>query len=446
MLVRPGLLTGAAILALAVPLSGAEESPSQAFLDLQRRVEALEELQSTERRPLTGDPAEEAALDERVDRLEARAEASGRVVPIRRSSHSIWDLRFGGRVFNDWAEPSADEAVKNQFGLFDSSTKFRKARLVLNGFAKPGYDFKFELDFADGDADLTDVYVTFPGPRSRQIRVGRQKEPFGFENVGSSRYLTFLERAPVSEILAPKRNVGVTLQPESLAPLPAVWFGWFRTSNSAGATADTGGHALTMRWVTTPRFDEDGRRYAVVGAALSHRTSGDDPLVFRAKTASDLIPPLGDTGDIVADDSDVVGLQGAMVRGPFSLATEYVRTGLHLGDGSRAVIEGSYVTASWVLTGEHKPLDRSKRTFDRLIPRRSFDGRSGGALEIAVRYDWLDLEDDGSGVDGGRLREWTVGCNWYLNQNVRIMADWIRADKSDVGDVDVAMVRFQVDF
>ena len=63
---------------------------------------------------------------------------------------------------------------------------------------------------------------------------------------------------------------------------------------------------------------------------------------------------------------------------------------------------------------------------------------------MATRYSEIDLDD--AGVTGGELKDVTVGLNWYLNPNMRIMWDYIRADLDGVGDSNLFMMRMQVDF
>ena len=45
-----------------------------------------------------------------------------------------------------------------------------------------------------------------------------------------------------------------------------------------------------------------------------------------------------------------------------------------------------------------------------------------GALELAARYDQADMNSED--INGGSEKAVTVALNWYLNENVRLMADY----------------------
>jgi phosphate-selective porin OprO/OprP len=97
------------------------------------------------------------------------------------------------------------------------------------------------------------------------------------------------------------------------------------------------------------------------------------------------------------------------------------------GDGvarRNARFDGWYAQASYVLTGERRRYSRSSGTFQGVRPRRKW-----GAVEVAVRYSTLDL-DDGS-VSGGEASDWTVGLNWYVRENLRLMFDYVHVDASN---------------
>ena len=229
-------------------------------------------------------------LLERVSKLEKELKLLREEKLVESSSSSLWDLKLGGRVFNDWVSPEASRALENGRGPFVSTSSFRKARLVLKGSAQKDFGFKFELDFADGDADLTDVYIYLPGPFASRLQIGRQKEPFGLELKTSSRFLTFLERAPVSEILIPKRNTGVSINPGNLAPKPGFWLGYFHSERAYGVDKDANGHNLTSRFTTQAKLRDGGRELIHFGASYSRRDSGRESMKLENKVAVNFIP------------------------------------------------------------------------------------------------------------------------------------------------------------
>lgn len=102
---------------------------------------------------------------------------------------------------------------------------------------------------------------------------------------------------------------------------------------------------------------------------------------------------------------------------------------------------------SYFLTGESRPYKKSAGCFDRVRPKKNFawkGERGPGAWELAGRYSWLDLDD--AAVDGGTLQDFTLGLNWHLNPNTRVMWNYIHANAEDQGDADIFGMRLQIDF
>ena len=81
-------------------------------------------------------------------------------------------------------------------------------------------------------------------------------------------------------------------------------------------------------------------------------------------------------------------------------------------------------------------------------PSENFDGEGGlGALELVARYSSTDLED--GMLDGGTLDAISLGMNWYLNPNSRVMFNFVRSDgdsPSGAGVANAFQTRFQIDF
>jgi phosphate-selective porin OprO/OprP len=81
-----------------------------------------------------------------------------------------------------------------------------------------------------------------------------------------------------------------------------------------------------------------------------------------------------------------------------------------------------------------------------VVPKHEFDWNEGhfGALEVAVRFSRLDLDD--ADVRGGRENNLTLGFSWYPLSNIRVATNAIWGHVSGDGDALIAQARVQVDF
>jgi phosphate-selective porin OprO/OprP len=351
-------------------------------------------------------------------------------------------FKFGGRIQDDWAWYSADDELEAAVGTFEDGTEFRRARLFFEGELYERVEFKAQYDFAGGDADFKDVYLGLVNlPVVGGFRVGQFKEPFSLEELTSSKYVTFLERALPVEAFAPSRNAGFMLHRGEERYTWAV--GAFRPTDDFGDAKERDEVNLTGRVTGLPWVSEDGSRLLHLGIALSEREPTADSIRFRSRPESHLAPRVVDTGSFGADGSTLVGLESALVLGPLSFQGEYMQGAVDSLDGSDPELDGFYVYGSWFLTGEHRPYKRSEGAFDRLKPGHPW-GEGPGAWELAVRFSSLDLTD--ATVDGGSVDDVTVALNWYPFANVAWKANYVRSDRDDLGQVDTFQMRFQVDF
>ena len=114
--------------------------------------------------------------------------------------------------------------------------------------------------------------------------------------------------------------------------------------------------------------------------------------------------------------------------------------------GDDVTFNGFTVQGSVFLTGENRVYKTSEGKFSGVKPAKNFDpeGEGSGAVELAARFSRLDLED--GDVTGGVLQDVTLGANWYLNPNARVMVNYVYADLEDVGAAHIGQTRFQVTF
>jgi phosphate-selective porin OprO and OprP len=225
----------------------------------------------------------------------------------------------------------------------------------------------------------------------------------------------------------------------------------FRTYDDyCGGTEDRGNAlAMTGRVTHLPLFEDDGKTLVHLGFAYSLRHP-NDPVRYRARPEAHFTERLTNTGFLNADRVHLFGLEGAWVNGPFSLQGEYVGALAQLSRASDSYFQGLYIQASYILTGEHRPYRRSTGYFGHVEPENSvLTLGDWGAWEIAARYSFLDLNESGLPASGRTLNDLTLGVNWYLADNVRIMWNYIHScvDGSDTEDAaDILVMRFQIAF
>lgn len=355
-------------------------------------------------------------------------------------------LKIGGRIQNDWLWISEDNDIKTNIGEQEDGTEFRRARMYISGLINGNVEFKAQYDFAGGDADFKDVYIGLTDLPFGKVRVGHFKEPFSLEELTSSKYLTFLERA-LPNAFAPSRNTGFMLHGNALAasdPRMTWAVGIFRDTPDDGDIQDDGGYNVTTRLTWLPWYADSGASMLHVGAAYSHRNPNDNTASFSERPEAHLTDRFVDTSDFDSDDVDLVGLEAAWVSGPLSVQGEYVFANADIA--SSADFHGYYAQISYFLTGEYRRYKPTEGAFSRVKPKVNYSYKEGGigAWEVAFRYSGLDLSD--SGIVGGQLHNMTAGLNWYLNPNTRVMWNYIHSDKEDIGNADMFMTRLQVDF
>jgi len=454
-------------------IAGADDAEDLKILveALQERISALEEEIG---RMKGDDAAAREAASERVEELETKV--ADAPTPQPNDFRVYWKeglrfdtedgrfkLKIGGRIQNDWVwydQPSELEWIWNpitQAGGFvdtEDGTEFRRARLYLSGTIYDNIDFKMQYDFAGGDADFKDVYMQLKDvPYVGNIKVGQFKEPFSMEELTSSNDITFMERA-LPNAFAPSRKTGIQLS-NTLLDNRMTWaIGIFKDVDDFGNGQDDGQSALTARVTGLPYYADEGRKLIHLGAAYSVRNI-DGNTRFRTRPEAHLAPRFIDTGDLYNGTYNLLGLEAAAVLGQFSIQGEYT----HVDDIENILVGrrqfyGYYVQASYFLTGENRAYKQSGGVWDNIKPRRNFSLRKGeergwGAWELAARYSTIDLDSKFEFPGGGNENNVTLGLNWYLNPNTKLMFNYINADIDHPlysGDLDIFQTRFQLAF
>ncbi len=371
------------------------------------------------------------------------------------SQDGSFKLKLGGRLQNDWAWFSQDDENEAAYGNLQDGTEYRRLRLYASGLVYGNIDFKVQFDFAGAgsgdDVALKDAYVGVKGiPVLGTVRVGNQYEPMGLEELTSSKYITFMERSPVSAFI-PSRNSGILATNTIVDKRGTVTVGVFRDTDDGGVDQGDGNYAATGRVTYLPMFNKDDQRFIHVGAAATQRNPGSS-VQYRLRPASHLAERMVSTGSIATDAVMVAAGELAIVSGPVTVRAEVAAVNLDAPMVDDPQFTAGYAAASYFITGESRPYKASAGTFDRVSPAKDFSESGGsGAWEVAFRYGMADLNS--GPINGGELMDLTFALNWYLNPNTRIMFNYVRAEATEVGDpaadtgaMNAFQTRFAIDF
>lgn len=324
-----------------------------------------------------------------------------------------------------------DAANYTRHGLGDANLSLRRADVSLQHPLRFGWLFYADAQLVDGQLEFKDVYVRKETQRLGVVTIGNQQEPFGLEQFGSFRNTTFLERA-TTNALAPSRSVGVT---SSDLHGPWIWSYGLYTAGTRDEGRTQRGVALTGRLAYLLKTDSGAYHWAIDYSTRHSGPNNEQHLKSAPEVALSTGDYFLDTGTII-DASQVqrYGLEAAHVRGPWSWQAEYMEAHLQRSDGRPALrFRGWYGYASWMITGESREYRESNATFGLVVPRASWNGHGGGALEVGVRLSMTDLND--RDVFGGKETNLTIGVNWYLDRSVRLSANLVRAlDLNKPGD------------
>lgn len=384
-----------------------------------------------------------------------------------------FSVKVGGRIQYDTAYISAEQGAST---AHYHGNEFRRVRLFAKGKGYGIFDYKLQLDFADGESgpNFRDVYIGAQLPIGH-LRVGHFKEPFSLEEQTSSKYITFLERSRPNHLVSPGRSSGIMLSDvwggdDCCEEALNTWaVGVFYDDRFAGAEDDFGENGETEdnvdqdrsvagRITAVPYYCADGRYLVHLGAAARYAENGQNQTVSFSDDYENHLTPTDLSVSIAGIDSwTQVGLEAAVVWGSLSVQGEYITSRTDTLNGLDPEINGGYVFVSYFLTGEHRPYRGG--SFGRVKPHENFwwvdscddNCRFGmGAIELAARYSTVDLTDAGITGQPADIDAYTLGVNWYWNPYMRLMFNYVHTDIDPVvgadAEVDAFLMRWQIDF
>jgi len=411
-----------------------------------------------------------------------------------------FSLKLGGRIQVDSEVNFNDNGPRGT--NLANGVGFRRARIYTEGVLFKDYEYRFEYDFArnnGGSQGITDAFVKYIHFAPFTLTVGQQNEGKSMESTMSNNYLTFVERSlPNNAFLEQGANskyqlgvkgdyydkawempytINAGITTESVgAPGPGN-----SSDNSQGATNAAGGTNSNGTNINRNAFSGD-TSYQLVGRAtfapvyqkdqallhtgvwgswrsINNNFNADGTVrtggwAYQSQPDSSIDRTNWiNTGNLTntkvvggknvinhrVDDIAMFGAELAGTYGPVHAGAEYMQAQISgYGYSGSDTLEGFYAYAGWFITGENRPYDYKKGTWDRLIPKNNFLGGNGwGAFEVAYRYDLMDMNT--KNINGGSIDAGTLAFNWYLSPRVRLMTNWVHVFNTNNGSAAAAL-------
>ncbi|MXP08647.1 OprO/OprP family phosphate-selective porin [Pseudoblastomonas halimionae] len=392
-------------------------------------------------------PAADAEAAAETVRAAMPTDESGRAAVVKSAPATRgdggWSFKPFGRLQYDAGATSVPDATGRSDGW---GNELRRARLGVTGDMPDGFAYKIEVDFAGNEVEITDAIVAY-GTGDLEITLGQHNNFQSLEELTSSRFLSLLERAAFTDAFGFERRVGVSAQYKGDLMLV-----------QGGVFTDNIGDLSNRNWsvdgriVAMPRLGTTRLHFG--GSAHYAEYEAGTVLRYRQRPQVHFTPErFVDTGGMSAQSETGFGLEAAAIAGRFHAASEaFWQTVDRPGALSDPTFFGGYAEAGLFLTGDTRGYKGGK--FDRVKPTSPVGEGGIGAVQIVLRYDYLDL--DSGAILGGRQTGYLASLIWTPTDYTRLMLDYGRiefdgaayagpAGSTSYG-ADVVGVRGQVDF
>ena len=354
-----------------------------------------------------------------------------------------------GRIHYDVALYNGDETDRSGY---PSGSNLRRAQMAIQGGVGDKWEYKAEFKLNDINFNnitaggvsngfnaniVNEAYLAYTPCNNLWIGVGQLSIPFSLENWASSNTIALMETPLPIQAFDPGFGLGIygEWQYNNMLTLAGALYHPQHgvrqvpgTINTPDGLSRVGSDPLAIAGrLTFSPVHTAGEVYHF-GLSARHQKLHDtnNTLAFtarpevRARSTPSLSTAIPDN---TAEHYEVYGLEAAGQWGPLVVQGEYVRTDVDRVAGGDLDFHGYYVSAAYVLTGESRKYDFASGTFGGVMPHAK-----SGAVEVAARYSFVNLADNKIGLNHGGEHDLTLGVTWYVNKNVRFMANYVHAD------------------
>jgi phosphate-selective porin OprO and OprP len=367
-------------------------------------------------------------------------------IPAKKAeTKSEWQLRPRWRVQYDVAEINGPTGLAGT-GDFED---IRRARIGVDLKMPNGFAARVETELTTDPIELTDAYLQWSNKHFKVI-AGQQKAQLPLDEENSNLNISFLERAAFVSTFGYGRRTGVSghYTKGDWAIAAGVYTDPLILLNDVG----TNSTSVDLRTFWSPKVGETKLHFAAAYHWRDLNDVGAAPIRYRSRPSIRIVDTryIGTPG-LAVDKEQRFGLEAAAVNGRFHFAGE-----AHWLKAQRVALDdptffGAYAEVGMFLTRDSRPLKGG--AFGAIKPSKAVGSGGIGAVQLNVRYDYLDLNS--SGVTGGRQNGYLASLIWTPAENFRLMGQYSKLKYSDAaiavaGDrsytVDIIGVRGQISY
>ena len=386
---------------------------------------------------------EKQAIDQYGNTVDVKAlEASSRdgilVFESKNKDYKFW---FDSRVQVDFGAYFGQQEWADPIG---NGASIRRARFAVKTQITKDWYGEVDMELANGSFELKDAIVRYNGLKNWQFSVGSQKPDFSLSRNTSSRYLEFMERPMVVSAFAPSRHLGVFAKYTnkyffgSASILFQEIEGQETRDYVEANNKDYGmdeGLSYLGKIVVRPVNEED---YGIhIGGAImydSPKTSDEMGVYsatrFSCRNATNISrKKYIDTDDIKNTHHNLIATaelaghyDGLRLEGAWLSDWTYMKP--EVGITTPYHFQGWYVEGGYLLFGGKQSYDSDGAKFNRIR-----NGRSWGDVELALKYEFIDMNDykgrpTDQAIFGGSAELYGAALNFYFAKNVKIALNY----------------------
>ena len=373
-----------------------------------------------------------------VKTLEASSRDGILVFESKDKDYKFW---FDSRVQVDFGHYFGAQEWADPIG---SGASIRRARFAVKTQITPDWYGEVDMELANGSFELKDAIVRYNGLQNWQFSVGSQKPDFSLSRNTSSRYLEFLERPMVVSAFAPSRHLGIfgKYTNKYFFGSASILFQEiegqetrdFVENNNKSYGMDEG-LSYIAKAVVRPINEPDLGIH--VGGAVMYDTpkTSDEMGVysgtrFSCRNATNISrKKYIDTDDIKDTHHNLIAtaelachVDGLRLESAWLSDWTYMKPETNINDPYH--FQGWYVEGGCLLLGGKQSYDSDGAKFNRVRT-----GRSWGDIELALKYEFLDMNDyEGRAAEqaiyGGSAELYGAALNFYLGKNVKMALNY----------------------